>query len=67
MAEMHLTQSRFLYSTCGPFIKSKEKYKIWRKQTNKQKKRKQEIQTIFIKANLNKACLLSTWYGLWRF
>ena len=25
MSEMHLKQPRFIYSTCGPFTKNKEK------------------------------------------
>ena len=25
MPEMHLTQHRFIYSTCGPFTKNKKK------------------------------------------
>ena len=39
MPEMHLRQSGFDYSACGPFTKNKGKFK---------KLKKQEIETIFI-------------------
>ena len=40
---MHLRKPRFTYSTCGPFTKNKE--------------RMQEIQLMFIKKKLDKACI----------
>ena len=42
MLEMQLGQPRVTYSTCGPFIKTKNKYK---------KMKKQEIHDMFIKKN----------------
>ena len=42
MTEVHLRQSGFAYSACGPFTKSKERIK---------KLKKQEIQEIFFKTN----------------
>ena len=39
MPEMHLRESGFTYSACGPFIKNKERIQ------------KQEIHDIFIKTN----------------
>ena len=42
MPEMHLRQSEFTYSACGPFTKNKEKI---------QKIKKQEIHNMFFKTN----------------
>ena len=42
MPEIYLKQPGFTYSVCGPFTKNKERM---------QKKKKQEIQDIFIKTN----------------
>ena len=42
MPEMHLKQSGFMYSACGPFTKNKERI---------QKLKKQEIYNIFIRIN----------------
>ena len=50
MAETHLKQPGFAYSTCGPFTKNKEK--IQRKKFKNLKK--QERQAIFTKMNLIK-------------
>ena len=47
MSEMHLKQPGFIYSACGPFTKNKERI---------QKFKKQEIQAIFTKNELDKAC-----------
>ena len=44
MLEMHLKQTVFTYSACGPFTKNKERIK--------KLKKKQEIQAIFTKMNL---------------
>ena len=41
MPEMHLRQTEFAYSACGPFNKNKKRKKL----------KKQEIRDIFIKAN----------------
>ena len=41
--EMHLKQSGFTYSACGPFTKNKERFQYLKKQ---------EIQAIFTKMNL---------------
>ena len=49
MPEMHLKQSSFTYSSCGPFTKNKERMiSLW----------KLEMQILFIKMNLIK--LVST-------
>ena len=45
MPKMHLKQSGFTYSACGPFTKNKERIK---------NSKKQELQDIFIKTNLIK-------------
>ena len=45
MPEMHLKQSGFTYSACGPFTKNKQRI---------QKFKKQEIQATFAKMNLIK-------------
>ena len=42
MPEMHLEQTRFTYSACGPFTKNNELIK---------KLKKQEIQNILVKTN----------------
>ena len=42
MPEMHLRQSQFVSSTCGPFTKIKKEFKNLKKQ---------EIQAIFTKMN----------------
>ena len=42
MSEMHLRQPRFTYSACGPFTKTKETMKEFKKQ---------KIQDIFFKRN----------------
>ena len=34
MAEMHLRQSRFIYSTCGPFTKNKERIQKFKEREN---------------------------------
>ena len=46
MHETYLRQPGFKYSACGPFTKTKKEYK-----NTKIKKKKQEIQDIFIKTN----------------
>ena len=47
MPEMHLKEPGFTYSAGGPFTKNKERI---------QKLKKQEIQIIFTKNELDKAC-----------
>lgn len=42
MPEMHLTQHRFTYSACRPFIKAKERIK---------QLKKEDIQDLYIKTN----------------
>ena len=42
MPEMHLRQSRFTYTACGPFTKKQKEYKNLKKE---------EIHSIFIKMN----------------
>ena len=44
MPELHLKESWFTYSACGPFTKNKERIE-------KLKKKKKEIQNIFTKMN----------------
>ena len=50
--EMHLKQSGFTYSACGPFTKNKERI---------QNLKKQEIQAIFIKMNLIRLVFNMIW------
>ena len=45
MPEMHLRQSGFTYSACGPFTKNKNKNKKYKNL------KKQEIHNTFIKTN----------------
>ena len=52
MPEMHLVQPVVTYSACGPFTKNEEGIK---------KLKKQEIQNIFIKANLIKLVFNMIW------
>ena len=54
--EMHLNQTGFTYSACGPFSKNKESKNL----------NKQEIRTIFTKMNLIKLVLVHD-NGMWRF
>ena len=53
MPEMHLKQTGFTYSACGPFTKNKERI---------QNSKKQEIQTIFTKMNLTKLVFSMIWH-----
>ena len=55
MPEMHLRQTAFTFSPCGPSNKNKEKIKKF-KETGDSKYIYQ-----------NKLSLFSTWYILWRF
>ena len=55
MPEMHLRQTAFTCSPCGPITKNKEKIKKF-KETGDSKYIYQ-----------NKLSLFSTWYILWRF
>ena len=52
MPEMHLKQSGFTYSACGPFTKKKKEFK---------NSKKQEMQTVFTKMNLIKLAFSMTW------
>ena len=52
MPEMHLEQTRFTYSACGPFTKNNELIK---------KLKKQEIQNIFVKTNQIKLVFSMIW------
>ena len=54
MPEMHLKESGFTYSACGPFAKNKEKIQ--------KLKKKQEIQAIFTKMNLIRLVFNMIWH-----
>ena len=58
MPEMHLKQQGFTYSASGPFTKNKARI---------QKFKETEDASYIYKNKLDKKCMLSTWYGLWRF
>ena len=57
MPEMHLRQPQFVYSACGSFTKNEERI---------QKLKKTGNTSYIYKNELDKAFMLSTWYGLWR-
>ena len=53
MPEMHLKQSGFTYSTCGPFTKNKERI---------QKFKETRVQAVFTKMNLIRLLFNMMWH-----
>ena len=53
MPKMHLKQTGFTYSACGPFTKTKKKFRNLKKN---------EIQTVFTKMNLIKLVFNMIWH-----